>query len=95
MFCDISHIHDTFVLSLCTCDAPVKVCCACEVFDYAAFGRVIFKSYNCVIRVLLCGPCERVSLKNHQVSGVRVAHKHSTRSQGPHNYTRITQLYDL
>ena len=39
------------VLSLCTCVALVKVCCACEVFDYAALGRVIFKSYNCVILV--------------------------------------------
>ena len=26
-----------------------NVCCACEVFDYAAFGRVILKPYNCVI----------------------------------------------
>ena len=42
----------------------MKVCYACEVFDNAAFGRVIFKSKfllswcSCVVLVKVCYACE-------------------------------------
>ena len=44
----LNHI---FTLSLRSGVVLVKVCYVCEVFDYAASGRVIFKSYLCVIHV--------------------------------------------
>ena len=47
----LNHI---FVLSLCSCVVLVKVCYACEVFDNAAFGRVMFKAYICVLLVKVC-----------------------------------------
>ena len=53
----LNHIY---VLALCSCVVLVKVCYACEVFDHAAFGRVIFKSYvlkalcSCVVLVKVC-----------------------------------------
>ena len=53
----LNHI---FVLALCSCVVLVKVCYACEVFDHAAFGRVIFKSSICDILVYLFCPCEDV-----------------------------------
>ena len=36
----LKHI---FVVALCSRVVLVKVCYACEVFDHAAFGRVIYK----------------------------------------------------
>ena len=39
------------VLCLRSCVVLVKMCYVCEVFDNAAFGRVIFKSDLCVIFV--------------------------------------------
>ena len=56
--------HIMFALSLCSCVVLVKVCYACEVFDNAAFGRVIFKSSflkalcSCVVLVKVCYACE-------------------------------------
>ena len=53
-------LNHMFVLSLCRCVVLVKVCYAYEVFDNAAFGRVIFKSTfllswcSCVVIVNVC-----------------------------------------
>ena len=53
-------VNHMFALSFCSCVVPVKVCYACEVFDNAAFGRVIFKSTfllswcSCVVIVNVC-----------------------------------------
>jgi hypothetical protein len=53
-------LNHMFALSLCRCVVLVKVCYACEVFDNAAFGRVIFKSTfllswcSCVVIVNVC-----------------------------------------
>ena len=59
--------YSKFVLSLCSCVILVKVCCACDVFDYAAFGRVIFNHTSvlslcsCVVFVNVCYAYERPS----------------------------------
>ena len=42
---------DIVVLCLYSFVVLVKVCYACELFDKAAFGRVILKSYNIVVLV--------------------------------------------
>ena len=53
----LKHI---FVVALCSRVVLVKVCYACEVFDHAAFGRVILKSHflkalcSCVVLVKVC-----------------------------------------
>ena len=57
-------LNHMFALSLCRCVVLVKVCYACEVFDNAAFGRVIFKSSfllalcSCVVLVKVCYACD-------------------------------------
>ena len=48
------------MFALCSCVVLVKVCYACDVFDNAAFGRVMFKTHICVCFVSLCCPCEGV-----------------------------------
>ena len=53
-----------FVLSLCSCVVLVKMCYARELFDNAAFGRVIFNRIfllslcSCVVLVKVCYACE-------------------------------------
>ena len=57
-------LKSLLMLSWRSCIVLVKVCYACKVFDNAAFGRVIFKSFflkalcTCIVLVKVCYACE-------------------------------------
>jgi len=53
-FTSIAHLHKDSMCCNLKYRILVKMCCTCEVVDNAAFGRVMFKSYMCVLSLCSC-----------------------------------------